>query len=501
MQFPSFTRTGVRASTHLRAMAPLQLKTKLALLAGLPLLVALLLIAVVVKQQEEELARRERAVVEQAYMKAKEAELRHYVSLALTAIRPLYTERGADPGARREAIELLRSMNYGSDGYYFVYDMAGRNIMHPRQPELVGEQLWNMRDANGLPVIQALIKASQEPDGGFVRYLWRKPSSGRMAPKLGFVIALDSWGWMFGTGLYLDDVEQTLAELDRQVKSNITQTLIFIAGIAVLGMAVLVTAGAALNWSEHRLATSKLQRLAHQVVRSQEGERAHLARELHDGTSQMLVSVKLLLESAIEELQATRRAGHDGRAGRESHAGADGPLPTVLPKALEQVQAAAAEVRSISHRLRPAMLDLLGLPAALEQLGREFASHGGLGFTFRQAGDPVDLPDDVKTVYFRVAQEALTNIAKHAGASSIGLALSFKGGVVCMQVDDDGHGFDVAAISQDPRRGIGLRNMRERLASLGGACDIDSAAGRGTRVTARLRLAVHERFREEESRT
>ena len=154
-------------------MAPLQLKTKLALLAGLPLLVALLLIARVVKQQEEELARRERALLEQAYMKAKEAELRHYVGLALTAIRPLYAERGSDPAARREAIELLRSMNYGSDGYYFVYDMAGRNIMHPRQPELVGAQLWSMRDANGLPVIQALIKASREPDGGFVRYLWR----------------------------------------------------------------------------------------------------------------------------------------------------------------------------------------------------------------------------------------------------------------------------------------------------------------------------------------
>lgn len=473
-------------------MAPLQLKTKLALLAGLPLLVALLLIALVVKQQEEELARRERAVVEQAYMKAREAELRHYVSLALTAIRPLYTERGFDPAARREAIELLRSMNYGSDGYYFVYDMAGRNIMHPRQPELVGEQLWNLRDANGLPVIQALIKASQEPAGGFVRYLWRKPSTGKMAPKLGCVIALDNWGWMLGTGLYLDDVDQTLAELDRQVKANITQTLIFIAGIAVLSMAVLVTAGAALNWSEHRLATSKLQRLAHQVVRSQEGERAHLARELHDGTSQTLVSVKLLLESAIEELQATTRASREG---------SDGRLPAMLPKALEQVQAAAAEVRSISHRLRPAMLDLLGLPSALEQLGREFASHGGLGFSFQQQGEPAELPEEVKTVYFRVAQEALTNIAKHAQASRIGLALSFQGGVVCMRVEDDGRGFDVAAISQDPRRGIGLRNMRERMASLGGACNIESAAGRGTQVTARLRLAVHERFREEETRT
>lgn len=463
-------------------MASFSLRTKLALLAALPLVVALALIALVVKQQEEALARRERAVVEQAYMKAKEAELRHYVSLVMSAIHPLYSERAQDPAARREAIELLRSMNYGSDGYYFVYDMEGRNIMHPRQPELVGEQLWNLRDANGLPVIQALIQAARGPDGGLVRYLWRKPSTGKMAPKLGYVVSLERWGWMLGTGLYVDDIEQTLAELDRQVKANITQTLIFIAVIAVLAMAVLVSAGAALNWSEHRLASSKLQHLAHQVVRSQEGERAHLARELHDGTSQALVSVKLLLESAIEEL----RARHGGS------------LPAVLPKALEQLQAAAAEVRSISHKLRPAMLDLLGLPAALEQLGREFAGHGGLQFDFRLQGEAVDLPEDVKTVYFRVAQEALTNIAKHAGASRIELTLSFQRGVVGLLVSDDGEGFDVAAVRADPRRGIGLRNMRERLLSLGGVCEIQSSAGRGTQVAARLRLAVHERFREEE---
>ncbi len=481
LQYLSCFRSGLRARLRI---APLQLKTKLALVAGLPLLMALLLIALVVKQQEEALARRERAVVEQAYMKAREVELRHYVSLALTAIRPLYTTRRYDPAARQEAIELLRSMNYGSDGYYFVYDMAGRSIMHPRQPELVGEHMWNLRDASGMPVIQALINASQEPDGGFVVYQWRKPSTGKPAPKLGYVIALDGWGWMLGTGLYLDDIEHTLSELDGQVTSNITQTLIFIAGIAVLGMAVLVAAGAALNWNEHRLATSKLQRLAHQVVRSQEGERAHLARELHDGTSQTLVSVKLLIESAIEQL--------DTRA--------EGLLPPMLPKALEQVQAAVAEVRGISRRLRPAMLDLLGLPAALEQLGRDFSSHGSIDFSFELHGEPVELLEDVKTVFFRVAQEALTNAAKHASASRIDLTLSFEGGAVCMQVSDDGRGFAARQVSEDPKRGIGLRNMRERLASLGGICEVESTPGRGTQVTARLRLAVHERFREEESR-
>ena len=484
LPFALLPRPLALAAGRLRdAVASLPLRTKLALLAGLPLLLALALIALVVKQQEQALAQRERAVVEQATMKAKETELRHCVSLALSAIRPLYAERTNDPAARREAIELLRAMNYGSDGYYFVYDMAGRNIMHPRQPELVGEQLWHLRDANGLPVIQALIQASRQPDGGFVRYLWRKPSTGKMTPKLGHVVSLDHWGWMLGTGVYVDDIERTLEELDRQVKANVTQTLIFIAVIAVLAMAVLVTAGAALNWSEHRLASSKLQHLAHQVVRSQEGERAHLARELHDGTSQTLVSVKLLLESAIEQLRARPGAG----------------LPAMLPKALDQLHTVAAEVRGISHRLRPAMLDLLGLPSALEQLGREFASHGGLQFAFRLEGDSIELPEDVKTVYFRVAQEALANIAKHAQAARISLVLSFERGAVCMRISDDGRGFDLAAVRADPRRGIGLRNMRERLASLGGACDIASSAGGGTRVSARLRLAAHERFRGKES--
>ena len=117
--------------------------------------------------------------------------------------------------------------------------------------------------------------------------------------------------------------------------------------------------GLLLNLSEHRVAEAKLRLLARQVVQSQEDERGHLARELHDGTSQTLVSTKLLVESAVDTLERAQQ-----------------PAPPALGKALQRLNESLAEVRRISHRLRPALLDTLGLPAALERLGAEFGEEG-----------------------------------------------------------------------------------------------------------------------------
>src|SRR5258706_169379 len=222
--------------------------------------------------------------------------------------------------------------------------MAGRNLMHPRQPELVGRDLWDMRDVNGSPVIQNLIARARE-GGGFVHYMWNKPSAGNLAPKLGYAVGLPRWNWMLGTGIYLDDVQATMAQIDRQVNANVTATMWWIAGIAVLAIALTGVCGVVLNVSESRIADAKLRLLARQVVQTQEAERAHLSRELHDSTSQTLVSIKLLMESAIARMGSA--------------------APPALPKALERLKAALGEVRNISHRLRPAELDVLGLPAAL----------------------------------------------------------------------------------------------------------------------------------------
>jgi two-component system NarL family sensor kinase len=435
-------------------------RPKFLLWAIIPLVVALALIAYAVMHQQRKLSERERNLVESAYMKSRQAELRHYVELAHSIITRLEDTGLDDAAQRREAIRLLAALDYGQDGYFFVYDMAGLNVMHARQPELVGKNLWDLRDVNGLPVIQALIAASQK-GGGYVRYFWQKPSSKHYAPKLGYVIALPKWNWMLGTGLYLDDVEVTLAELDRQISENVATTLWWIAGVAVLGIAVIGGSGMALNLTEFRINDAKLKLLARQVVQSQEDERAHLSRELHDSTSQTLVSIKLLVESSMDQL---RRGA--------------GVLPATLPKALNRLNDALLEVRNISHRLRPAELDVFGLPAALERLGQEFGEHSDMAFSFKVRGQPPLLPDEVNTVLFRITQEALTNIEKHASAESVTLRLVFGAAGLRLKIIDDGVGFNVQAVRQDPRRGIGLRNVRERVESIGGTFQVFSRSGR-----------------------
>jgi len=198
-------------------------------------------------------------------------------------------------------------------------------------------------------------------------------------------------------------------------------------------------------------------------VQSQEEERGHLARELHDGTSQTLVSAKLLIESAVESLDRQQQ-----------------PAPPALAKALQRLNDSLIEVRRISHRLRPALLDTLGLPAALERLVDEFREEGGgVDASMMVGGESFELQPEVKTALFRLTQEALTNVRKHAKAQHVHIALNFSEEEgVRLEVSDDGTGFDIQAVQLDARRGIGLRNMRERMEAIGGRLIMCSNAGR-----------------------
>ena len=119
----------------------MRLRTKILLLAILPLLASLTLIALAMRQQERELARREHALVEGGYVNARRAELKHYVELGVSVIKPLLDSGREDAAARDEALRLLQSLSFGDDGYFFVYDLHGRIMIHPRQPDLIGQDL------------------------------------------------------------------------------------------------------------------------------------------------------------------------------------------------------------------------------------------------------------------------------------------------------------------------------------------------------------------------
>ena len=197
------------------------------------------------------------------------------------------------------------------------------------------------------------------------------------------------------------------------------------------------------------------------ALAAQEGERLRIAQELHDEVGQKLTAAMLQLDSASR-----------------SGAGA------AVAEAREEVRESLEEVRLIARRLRPEALDDLGLTSALAALTNSFRSSGRLSIERRIESPLPRLDADTELVLYRVAQEALTNVARHAGCPAARLELRSLEDAVVLEVADCGRGFD----PQRGHEGAGLRGMLERALLVDAELEIDSAPGRGTSV--RLRCSV-----------
>ncbi|HET6945458.1 MAG TPA: sensor histidine kinase [Gaiellaceae bacterium] len=199
------------------------------------------------------------------------------------------------------------------------------------------------------------------------------------------------------------------------------------------------------------------------VLRAQEAERSRVARGLHDEVGQVLTGVLLQLDS----LAQTR----------------DGESRAAVEETKEAVRQALEEVRRIARELRPEMLDQLGLVSALIELSRKFGDQSGLRIDRRLADELPPLSDEAELAVYRVAQESLTNVARHARASRVELALEPCAHSVVLRVVDDGSGIDEATAVN----GIGgLRGMREHAVLVGGAL----AVKRGREGGVEVRLEV-----------
>jgi signal transduction histidine kinase len=218
-------------------------------------------------------------------------------------------------------------------------------------------------------------------------------------------------------------------------------------------------AALAVDLSE-RIAQDALRR----VVEAQELERRRLARELHDETGQALTSILLGLK-ALEE----RTADEASRAATE--------------ELRELVVSTLQDVRRLAVELRPTALDDFGLVAALERLSGSFAEQTGISVDFQTALADERLPEEVETALYRIVQESLTNVVKHARARRVSILLARREGAVKAVVEDDGRGFDPAELAGD---GFGLVGMRERLALLGGRLEVESGPEAGTTIAAEV---------------
>ncbi|HEY5910376.1 MAG TPA: histidine kinase [Verrucomicrobiae bacterium] len=226
---------------------------------------------------------------------------------------------------------------------------------------------------------------------------------------------------------------------------------------------------------EHQRASQKLQVLSHRLVEVQEAERRHIARELHDEIGQSLTAAEMNLQAA---LQSPRAASQQKR----------------LEESIQAVERVLEQVHDLSLNLRPSMLDDLGLEPALRWYTHRQAALIGMRAEFK--AEPIDerLDPLIETACFRVAQEALTNVVRHARAHLVKVELRRNNGHLHLSVCDDGVGFDVNSLHDEAVRGasLGLLSMEERTSLAGGGIDFTSVAGAGTEVHAWFPLVTRD---------
>jgi signal transduction histidine kinase len=209
----------------------------------------------------------------------------------------------------------------------------------------------------------------------------------------------------------------------------------------------------------------ELRSLAAELLRVQEEERRRISRDLHDDINQRLALLAVELEALDHPSPMTPQ--DRGR---------------VVRAVQDRVAELSEDVRHLAYQLHPSILDDLGLPIALQRLVDDFTARTGMTGQFVNRGVSKSLPQDIATCLYRVAQESLGNIARHAQASTMSVELSRTQDTLTIVIMDDGVGFDPHHV----RSGLGLLSMKERIALVNGSLDIASTSGKGTHVCVRV---------------
>jgi two-component system NarL family sensor kinase len=411
------------------------------------------------------MSQREIAGLEAQLIATKREELKNYLSIARTAFGPIYGNALPDDEvAKTRVAQILAAMTYGSDGFFFVYDYDGKNIVSPRQTWLIEKNWAGLSDADGTPVVDTLIEMARQ-GSGFHTYVWPKPSSARDGRMITYVIGLQDWRWAIGTGVFIDDVLASVAAARETTEERVRRTFIYIGAITAAAVLVVFLSGLFLNLRERRLADAKLKSLTQRIFETQEEERGRVARELHDSISQMLVGVRYTLELARKRLSSG-----DARASDS------------LGQGIDNLNSAIQEVRRISRDLRPGVLDDLGLGPALQALTEDFGKRTGIETKFETVVFRNRLDQDAKIALYRIAQEALTNIERHSGATKVTMFVRGTKSGAILRIEDNGRGMPMTR-----NDGLGLRNMAERVERLDGTLRILSSRT-GTLIEAQVPL-------------
>lgn len=264
-------------------------------------------------------------------------------------------------------------------------------------------------------------------------------------------------------------VEEELIIGNKQIYLTTSVFPLTVEGGAVHGICVISDDQTQLNAIERNLTlrNQDVAELSEKLISSQEDERRRIARDLHDGVNQDVASLSVELGMLAGASEGTKS-----------------DIQSALTELAHRAMDISEQVRRLSHAIHPAALETMGLADALRSFALETAKRGGVKLEFR-IDDIPKRPQHEATCIYRVAQEAVQNALKHAGASEIRLLVQADSDRLVLTVTDDGIGFDTSKAAS----GIGLIGMRERARIAGGQLDLWSEPGAGTRVTLNVKLA------------
>jgi signal transduction histidine kinase len=442
------------------------LTVKAALLLGFGLTLGLWLLAGYDFTRRMSQVERESAAINARYTQAQEllSNVRARVLLASVYVRDalLDPDPRTAPDYRRRLQQTLGSVDEALRQYV--------PVLHSAEERDRVERLRQEIEQFGGAMLDVLATDARRPTAEARMLL------GRIVPRRDLVIGVSEKVQALNRAAFIQQqtsIAETYRVNQRLVWKRLGLSLAASLGIAMLAIFYVTRLENRLQTQSLRDAETArdLQRLSAQVLHAQEEERRTISRELHDEVGQALMAVKVELAIAQRRIEA---AGVTGPVLDDVQVLADGALQTI---------------RDVSHLLHPAVLDDLGLPAAIDWYLQGFGRRHGIHVELHHDMSNQRLPGEVETNAYRVVQEALTNVAKHASATSCRIVLSHDTGELRITIEDDGKGFDAAS-----RRGtgLGLIGIRERIAQLGGHLAIDGFPGQGTKVQATIPAASAE---------
>jgi len=413
------------------------------------------------------------AAVNVRYMHAQEllATVRAQILLSSVYVRDALLD--PDPGAtdyRSQVTRAYEVVNQALNSYVPVLD----SLAERERVERLKRQLADSRQT-----MLEVLETDSTKWPADARVLLRT----RVVPKRDMVIQVSEEVQAMNRAAFVQQ-QREVAEIYAASQKRLWQSLgVALAASFSVALLVAIYAGRLETWLQKERArdahnTRELQALSAKLITAQEEERRTIARELHDEVGQALTAIKV-------ELAVAQRAIEAGDAG-----------PRVLRDVRSITENALSTVRDLSHLLHPALLDDLGLAAAVDWYLRGYSRRHDIRADLVQEGMEPRLAQEIEASSYRIIQEALTNVAKHARATACCVRLQRTSSTVLIEIEDDGVGFE----GDDPGRiggrpGLGLIGIRERATRLGGVVFLETSPGKGTRLRvelpARLR-ATHE---------